>query len=32
MIVLNKMDGDNIDFPALVDAIREHVGQRAACC
>ena len=28
MIVINKMDGDNIDFPALVEAIRELWGNR----
>ncbi|HPM82635.1 MAG TPA: elongation factor G [Candidatus Anammoximicrobium sp.] len=28
MIVLNKMDADNIDFPVLVDAIREMWGSR----
>lgn len=28
MIVLSKLDGDNIDFPALVDAIREMWGNR----
>jgi len=28
MIILNKLDGDNIDFPALVDAIREMWGNR----
>ncbi len=27
MIVLNKMDGENVDFPKLVDAIRELWGQ-----
>ena len=29
MIVINKMDAENIDFPALVDAIREMWG--SAC-
>jgi elongation factor G len=28
MIVLNKLDGDNIDFPALVATIREMWGNR----
>jgi elongation factor G len=28
MIVLNKLDDDNIDFPSLVDAIREMWGNR----
>ncbi len=28
MIVINKMDGDNIDFPALVARIREFWGNR----
>lgn len=28
MIVLNKLDGDNIDFPALVDTIREMWGNQ----
>jgi elongation factor G len=27
MIVLNKLDGDNIDFPALVEGIRELFGK-----
>jgi elongation factor G len=26
MIVINKMDGDNVDFPALVDGIKELWG------
>jgi elongation factor G len=28
MIVVNKMDGDNIDFPELINDIREMWGQR----
>ncbi len=32
MIVLNKMDADNIDFPALVGRDPGTVRQGAACC
>ncbi|MCY2989212.1 MAG: GTP-binding protein, partial [Planctomycetota bacterium] len=28
MILINKMDGDNVDFPALVQSIRELWGSR----
>ncbi|MFO0868150.1 MAG: elongation factor G [Pirellulales bacterium] len=28
LIVINKLDGDNIDFPALVDSIRELWGNQ----
>jgi len=28
MIVINKMDSDNIDFPALIDGIKEVFGNR----
>ena len=28
MIVINKMDGDNIDFPAVIDAIQEMWGNQ----
>ena len=27
MIVINKMDADNIDFPALVESIQELFGK-----
>ena len=32
MIVINKMDAENIDFPALVDVDPGALGQRPACC
>jgi elongation factor G len=32
MIVINKMDADNVKFPELVQAIQETFGKRCALC